>query len=224
MPAEPDQSPFRRRPLVLGVVAGVLAAAVSIPVLARADWGPGRGTDPPEGNVVVPIDPVTNTRESSIDVDADPGDVVWAAGSVWVASLKDETVQRIDPMTRRPEQRIEVRKHPAALAASGDTVWIVSRDRRATTTFVDGANARYESSTAGRGSTARSTAVGSRASRQARDDSGSNPEVPGRSRASHRGPSGEARPSLPEPAVRRRWRTGQVRSGSSTRTAATSHA
>jgi DNA-binding SARP family transcriptional activator len=50
--------------------------------------------------------------------------VVWAAGSIWVASASERMVQRIDPATNEVVQEIPLGAVPVALAGDAEGVWV----------------------------------------------------------------------------------------------------
>jgi DNA-binding beta-propeller fold protein YncE len=68
----------------------------------------------------------------------DPVAVSAAAGSVWVADRRRDTVLRFDPQTLRLRARLRVGDGPAAFAAFGDTLWVADLGDR-TLTHIDAA-------------------------------------------------------------------------------------
>lgn len=77
----------------------------------------------PVTNVVAQIDPVTNGIVRTAPVGANPADVAFGAGSVWVAS-QDGTVTRIDPERGVVQATIDVGGTPEAVAVGLGRVWV----------------------------------------------------------------------------------------------------
>jgi YVTN family beta-propeller protein len=117
----------RRRPsrlpliAVLGVVLAVVAAGG---VYLVVHGGPATTTVQP--NSVGIIDPASNKIVGEVPVGARPGQVVAAAGGIWVANLEDRTVTRLDPTTQRLVRTISTEDAPIALTASDRFIWAVS--------------------------------------------------------------------------------------------------
>src|SRR5438034_782478 len=78
-----------------------------------------------EDHAVLRIDPSTDQVVATIAVPDRPRTVVFAAGSVWVASRWAGSVTRIDPATNAV---VESRTVPGAdrLAATSDALWVVT--------------------------------------------------------------------------------------------------
>jgi streptogramin lyase len=72
---------------------------------------------------VAQIDPVTNGIVRTAPVGADPADVAYGAGSVWVAS-QDGTVTRVDPRGGRVQAIIHVGGTPESIAVGLGRVWV----------------------------------------------------------------------------------------------------
>jgi DNA-binding beta-propeller fold protein YncE len=71
------------------------------------------------------IDPASNKVVSEVLVGRDPQAITTGAGSVWVANVGDETVQRIDPAdTAARGATIPVDDYPSDLAVGGGSVWV----------------------------------------------------------------------------------------------------
>jgi class 3 adenylate cyclase len=77
----------------------------------------------PVTNVVAQIDPVTNGIVRTTPVGADPADVAYGAGSVWVAS-QDGTVTRVDPRGGGVQATIHVGGTPESIAVGLGRVWV----------------------------------------------------------------------------------------------------
>jgi YVTN family beta-propeller protein len=124
-----DQQPsfYRRRGLLAGAVAGVIAAAVAIPIFALGQGGSGGGLVV-EGNAVVEIDPQSNEVVGQVPVGARPESIASGSGSLWVANLDDQSVSRIDLTTRTVRRNLPVVETPTGLATSSRAVWVVGSD------------------------------------------------------------------------------------------------
>jgi YVTN family beta-propeller protein len=120
------QRPYYRRPLVIGAAAGVLAAAVAIPVFALAGGSGGGGSlAGVEGNAVGAVDARSHTIDAqATGVDAPQGAAA-GAGAVWVSSAGG-SVAKIDPGSHTVEQTIDVGAGPEGLAVDGHNVWVAN--------------------------------------------------------------------------------------------------
>ncbi|HEY3187037.1 MAG TPA: adenylate/guanylate cyclase domain-containing protein, partial [Solirubrobacteraceae bacterium] len=125
-PVLPPRAP-RRRSLLLAALAGVVAAAVAIPVFAL-----GRGSGGSKGlarigaNAVGAVDPSSGDLLASIPVGATPGSLAYGAGSLWVTNNDAHSVSRIDPKTNAVVQTIQVGSGPAGVAVAGGFVWVTN--------------------------------------------------------------------------------------------------
>ena len=93
---EVKQAPLRRRSLLLAALAGVIAAAVAIPVFAL---GGGSGETSLAGvgaDSVGAIDSESGRIAASVPVGSSPGSVATDKGSLWVTNTGDDSVSRID--------------------------------------------------------------------------------------------------------------------------------
>jgi peptide/nickel transport system substrate-binding protein len=114
----------KRRRIYAGLaLIGIIAAAVTIPVLAL-DQGGGGFTI--QGNAVAIIDPASNRVIDQVPVGARPEAIAFGAGGVWVSNLDDENVSHVDPATNRTVVSIPTGDAVTGLAARGDAVWAVS--------------------------------------------------------------------------------------------------
>jgi peptide/nickel transport system substrate-binding protein len=123
--AEPH--PKRRRALVLGALAGVIAAAVSIPIFAFGQGGSEEGSlDAAAGNSVGFVDPGSSRLVADVDVGTRPTDVAVGEGAVWVTNAADGTVDRIDPNTRTVRQTVRVGNGPDGIAVGAGSIWVAN--------------------------------------------------------------------------------------------------
>ncbi len=121
------QAPLRRRSLLVAMLAGVVAAAVSIPVFAL---GGGSGETALAGvgaDSVGAIDSGSGRIAASIPVGASPSSVAAYKDAVWVTNAGDDSVSRIDSKTNTRVQTIpDVGSHPGAIAIGDGFVWVVN--------------------------------------------------------------------------------------------------
>jgi YVTN family beta-propeller protein len=122
------QRPHYRRPLVIGAAAGVLAAAVAIPVFAFAGGSGGGGSlSAVDDNSVGVVDLESQSITSEASDVQSPAGVAAGAGAVWVTSnASGGSVVRIDPDTHQVQQRITVGSGPLGVAVSGNDVWVAN--------------------------------------------------------------------------------------------------
>jgi ABC-type transport system substrate-binding protein/class 3 adenylate cyclase/streptogramin lyase len=118
--------PFYRRPLVIGAAAGVLAAAVAIPVFALAGGsGGGSALERVDDNAVGVLDVSSRKPIAQATGIESPQDVAAGAGAVWVSSSSGNVV-KLDPQTHKVEETIEVGDGPRGLAVSGRDLWVAN--------------------------------------------------------------------------------------------------
>jgi len=119
--------PLRRRAILLSALAGVIAAAVAIPVFALGSGSGGSvalaGVD---ANAVGAIDASSGKVVGSIPVGTTPGSVAFGEGSIWVTNTDAHTVSRIDPSTNAVVQTIQVGSGPAGVVVGGGFVWVAN--------------------------------------------------------------------------------------------------
>lgn len=116
----------RRRTIFAAAVAGVAAtiALVGTALLAtRAQPSEAVGSLPANSVGFVGAD---GTLHSAVSVDAEPEAVVYADGTLWVASGVAGQVSRVDLGTGRVVQTIPVGRNPAAVAVRGSDAWVAN--------------------------------------------------------------------------------------------------
>src|SRR6266536_5963800 len=119
-------APIYRRPLVIGAAAGVVAAAVAIPVFALGGGSGGESPSGLNGNSVGVVDPVTLTIDDEVSGAITPGRVASGAGAIWVASSGSNNVYRIDASSHQLDQTIPVGHGPTGVAFGAGDVWIAN--------------------------------------------------------------------------------------------------
>lgn len=125
--AEPERRGPRRRTLLAGALAGVIAAAVAIPIFALGGGG-GSGTalgDVGE-NALGVVDVESGDVRGAIDAPAAPSAVAVGVGVVWVASADANAVYAIDPTTNTVRDTIPVENEPGGIAVGGGSVWVTN--------------------------------------------------------------------------------------------------
>jgi YVTN family beta-propeller protein len=120
-----EQKAYYRRPLVIGAAAGVLAAAVAIPVFALAGGsGGGESLSAVEDNAVGVVDASSHTLNAQATGIEEPHGVASGAGAIWVSS--GGGIAEIDPRTHTVEQTIDVGNDPEGVAVNGRDVWVAN--------------------------------------------------------------------------------------------------
>jgi YVTN family beta-propeller protein len=122
--AEPRS--IRRRTVLLAGLAGVLAAAVAIPIFAFGQGGSGDTLEALAGNSVGIVDPDSGRIVGDIAVGTAPTNVAFGEGAAWVTNGADATVDRIDPETRTVRQTIKVGEGPDEIAFGAGSVWVTN--------------------------------------------------------------------------------------------------
>jgi YVTN family beta-propeller protein len=136
----------RRRAVLASAVAGVLAAAVAIPVFALSGGSGGTRLAAVSGNEVAAIDPGSNRVTAVVPVGARPRGLAFSSGSLWVANLDDQTISRVDPRTGRVVRTIATLPPgtpPTALSAGSGRVWYAG-ERRSGGVVVGRINPRFD--------------------------------------------------------------------------------
>jgi YVTN family beta-propeller protein len=120
--------PIYRRPLVIGAAAGVLAAAVAIPVFALGGGSGEDGTlDSVQDNAVGVVDAESRAITAEAPRIENPIGVAAGRDSVWVTSAAGGgSLVRLDPRTHDVDQTITVGSGPQGVAVNGDDVWVAN--------------------------------------------------------------------------------------------------
>jgi YVTN family beta-propeller protein len=116
----------RRRSLLVAMLAGVVAAAVAVPVFALGS-GSGKALTRLQANAVGAINPSTGSLVRSVPVGGSPDHVAFGAGAIWAANSATNTVTRIDPKGKTASQvPIQVGNDPSGIAVGGGSVWVAN--------------------------------------------------------------------------------------------------
>ncbi len=120
---------FSRRPVVIGALAGVIAAAVAIPVFA---FGGGSGqagasVDAAGNNTLAIIGPGAGRLVADPTVGATPTAVAFGEGAYWVANADGSSVSRVDPVTNEVADTIvNVGSGPSGITTGNGFVWVTN--------------------------------------------------------------------------------------------------
>ena len=118
--------PVRRRAILLCALAGVLAAAVAIPIFAFGEGGSSGSVKAAAGNSVGFVDPGSHRLVADVDVGTTPTQLAVGDGAVWVTNADADTVSRIDPVKRTVIQTIGVGSSPSGITTGGGAVWVAN--------------------------------------------------------------------------------------------------
>ena len=122
-PAAVPAIPARRTRLRVAVVVATVGLAIATTLAVREMHVAGSElTVPP--NTLVAINPVNDQVVRTVGVGARPGDVVSAAGSLWVANLGDGTVSQIGGDSGELQRTVLVGESVSHLAAAPDGIWV----------------------------------------------------------------------------------------------------
>ncbi|HJQ50423.1 MAG TPA: ABC transporter substrate-binding protein [Gaiellaceae bacterium] len=120
---------FSRRPVVIGALAGVIAAAVAIPVFALGGGSgeAGAALDVAENNSLAVIAPGSGRLVADPGVGATPTAVAYGEGAYWVANADGDSVSRIAPATNQVVDTVaNVGSSPSAITIGGGSVWVTN--------------------------------------------------------------------------------------------------
>jgi YVTN family beta-propeller protein len=143
--------PLRRRAILLSALAGVIAAAVAIPVFALGQGGGGSAVASVDADSVGVFDARTGKPVAQAPVKTGPSALAAGEGAVWVANLDDNSVSRIDPQTNASVDTIPVGKGPAGVAVGGGFVWVTNGLDGTVSKIDPGTNTQVETITVGNG-------------------------------------------------------------------------
>jgi YVTN family beta-propeller protein len=119
----------RGGPLIAAGGALVLAVLIAVAVSLA---GSGASTVRVAPNSLAAIDVRSDRVTAAISVGARPGAVAYAAGSLWVTNLDDQSVSRVDPQSLQTLPAIRLSDPPTGIAAVPGGVWVVASGPAAT--------------------------------------------------------------------------------------------
>jgi YVTN family beta-propeller protein len=119
--------PLYRRPLVIGALAGVLAAAVAIPVFALGRGSAGHGElERLQDGAVAVVDAKSRAIDEASAI-ASPQRVAAGEGGIWVTSSSGGgSVMRLDPKSHEVIDTIPVGSGPVGIAVGAGAVWVAN--------------------------------------------------------------------------------------------------
>jgi class 3 adenylate cyclase len=109
-----------RAALALGVVAAIVAAAVSL-----VPRGPSVPTKP-VADTVSRVDARTGSVTRVVPVGRRPTGVAVGGGAIWVINADDQTLTRIDPASGKASTGAAIGGTPSGIAFANDRVWITT--------------------------------------------------------------------------------------------------
>jgi len=121
--------PLRRRAILLASLAGVIAAAVAIPIFAFGQGGSDSGPEPKaaEGNSLGIVDSRSGHLIADPGVGATPTHVAYGQGAYWVTNADANSVSKIDPATRAVIDTIpNVGHSPSGITVGNGDVWVAN--------------------------------------------------------------------------------------------------
>jgi YVTN family beta-propeller protein len=127
--AAPEQPYYRRRTILIGALAGVIAVAVAIPLFALGGEGsPEERVVAARGNAVGVLDAGSGDPKGAIEAPAAPTAVAAGLGYVWVASADANTLYVLDPETRTVRDQIPLDGSPGGIAIGAGYVWVTNSE------------------------------------------------------------------------------------------------
>jgi YVTN family beta-propeller protein len=121
--AEPSSRYARRRTILIGALAGVIAAAVAIPIFALGSGGE-HSTAEAEGDSIGVVDAGSGDLTGAVSLPSGPTAVAAGFGKVWAASADANAVYAVDPETETVRDTIRVGDAPAGIASGAGSVWV----------------------------------------------------------------------------------------------------
>jgi YVTN family beta-propeller protein len=118
-------TPFYRRPVVIGAFAGVVAAAVAIPVFAFGGSG-GSSFSALSANSVGIVNATSGSIDGEVSDVPTPTRVSAGDGAIWVTNSDTNSVSRIDANSHQLRQTIQVGDGPSGIAVGAGDVWVAN--------------------------------------------------------------------------------------------------
>jgi YVTN family beta-propeller protein len=119
-------SPLYRRSVVVGALAGVVAAAIAIAVFAFDGGSGGSSLSALSANSVGVVDPASGAIEDEILDIQTPTRIAAGEDAIWVTSSQANSVYRIDADSHELRQTLRVGDGPTGIALGGDDVWVAN--------------------------------------------------------------------------------------------------
>ena len=117
----------KRRPVLLSVLACVIAAAVVVPLVVFGQGGgEGRAAVSAVDDSLGVVDARSGHLVADVGVGATPTAVAAGEGAYWVTNADGNTVSRIDPGKAAVVDTIPVGNGPSGIATGAGAVWVVN--------------------------------------------------------------------------------------------------
>ncbi len=121
VPPRPGPRSHRRRGLLPGAVAVLLAAVVAVVIVDR-DSGDDAASIAAAGNSLAVVDPATDRIVADIPVGRTPAGVAVGEDAVWTLNADDQTITRFNPANKVVDT-FGTGSAPTALAAGAGALW-----------------------------------------------------------------------------------------------------
>jgi YVTN family beta-propeller protein len=119
-------TPIYRRPLAIGATAGVVAAAIAIPVFAFGS-GSGRSSlSALSGNSVGIVNAATGAIDGEVSEVPTPTRVAASEDAIWVTSADTNSVYQIDVAAKELRDTIHVGDGPSGIAFGAGDIWVAN--------------------------------------------------------------------------------------------------
>ena len=115
-----------RRPLVIGAFAGVVAAAIAIPVFAFGGGSGGSSLSALSANSVGVVNPATGAIDDEVSEVPTPTRVAASDDAIWVTSADTNSVSRIDVSSNELRNTLRVGDGPSGIAFGAGDVWVAN--------------------------------------------------------------------------------------------------
>ena len=124
--AEAAPTPLYQRPLAIGAVAGVIAAAIAIPVFAFGGGSGGSSLSALSGDSVGIVNAATGAIDGEVSDVPTPTRVAASEDAIWVTSADTNSVYRIDASSNELRDTIRVGDGPSGIAFGAGDVWVAN--------------------------------------------------------------------------------------------------
>ncbi len=118
--------PLYRRPVVIGTLAGVVAAAIAIPVFAFGGGSGGGSLSRLSANSVGIVNASNGSIEDEVTDLPTPTSVAAGEGAIWVTSTDTNSVSRIDASSHELRDTVRVGDGPSGVAFGAGDVWVAN--------------------------------------------------------------------------------------------------
>jgi len=119
-------TPLHRRPVAIGALAGVVAAAIAIPVFAFGGGSGGSSLSALSGNSVGIVNAATGAIDGEVSDVPTPTRVASGDDAIWVTSADTNSVYRIDANSHELRDTIRVGDGPSGIAFGGGDIWVAN--------------------------------------------------------------------------------------------------